>query len=772
MKGFLRKVLPAMVLALWVPTAAPESFTVSDIEVEGLQRVSAGNVFGALPVEIGDRVNDSLLSDSIRTLFRTGLFADVSLARDGDVLIVEVEERPSISDIEVEGNENIETEQLMEGMRQAGVEEGQIFQRATLERLELEILRSYVAQGRYNADVQAEVEELPRNRVAINFNINEGDVAAIQHINIIGNEEYSDSDLISRMELRETGWWNSITNKDKYAREKLSGDLETLRSHYLNNGFVDFTVESSNVSLAPDKQQVFVTLAIDEGPQYSVREVKLEGNLIVEEEELEQLIVLEEGETFSQERMTLTSNLITRRLGREGYSFANVEATPQTHDDGTTTVVFDVQPGKRTYVRRVRFKGNTSTHDEVLRQEMRQMEGGVASSDRIESSRTQLQRTGFFERVTVDTSPVSGTDDQVDVTYSVEEQPTGSLSANVGFSQVSGLIFGANVSEENFFGSGRSASIGLNSSESVNSANISYTNPFYTVDGVSRGFSLQARETDFEEEDISSFVLDTITARMSFGYPISNNTRLNFGPGYAYNRVTAGRFPAVEINDFIEEEGDSQSAFLLRGSIVRNTHNRGRMPTAGSRNSLSIESAVPGSDLTYFKIRHKTDSFFPIDNNQRWVGRLRTEIGFGDGYGDVSAMPFYEHFFAGGYGSVRGYEANSLGNESTPSPNATFQRERPFGGNVLVETSAQLIFPIPFAGDSRSMRAAVFVDGGNVFDTNQDFDPAADEIRYSAGVSFEWITAIGPLGFSLAEPLNNKAEDDTRRFQFSLGQQF
>ena len=772
MKGFLRNVLPAIVLALWVPTAAPESFTVSDIQVEGLQRVSAGNVFGALPVDIGDRVNNSLLSESIRTLFRTGLFSDVSLARDGDVLIVEVEERPSISDIEVEGNENIETEQLMEGMRQAGVEEGQIFQRATLERLELEILRSYVAQGRYNADVQAEAEELPRNRVAINFNINEGDVAAIQHINIIGNEQYSDSDLISLMELRETGWWNSITNKDKYAREKLSGDLETLRSHYLNNGFVDFTVESSNVSLAPDKQQVFVTLAIKEGPKYSVRDVKLEGNLIVPKEELEKLVVLEKGETFSQQRMTLTSNLITRRLGREGYSFANVEAVPRTHDDGTATVVFDVQPGKRTYVRHIKFRGNTATHDEVLRQEMRQMEAGVASSERIESSRTQLERTGFFKRVNVETSPVAGTDDQVDVIYTVEEQPTGSLSANLGFSQVSGLIFGANISEQNFFGTGRSASFGVNSSQSVNSANISYSNPFYTVDGVSRGFSLQARETDFAEEDISSFVLDTITARMTFGYPISNNTRLNFGPGYSYNRVKAGNFPAVEISDFIEEEGDSQSAFLLSGSIVRNTHNRGRMPTSGSRNSLSIESAVPGSDLTYFKIRHRTDSFFPIDSQHRWVARLRTELGYGDGYGDVSAIPFYEHFFSGGYGSVRGYEANSLGNESTPSPDASFRRERPFGGNVLVETSAQLIFPVPFAADSRSMRTAVFVDGGNVFDTTRGFDPAADEIRYAAGVSFEWITAIGPLGFSLAEPLNNKAEDDTRRFQFSLGQQF
>ena len=774
MKGLLRTLLPALVLALASLSASAETFRVSDIQVEGLQRVSAGNVFSALPIEVGDQVDDVTAADAIRNLFQTGLFADISLAREGDVLIVSVEERPSIARIEVEGNQNIETEQLMEGMRQAGVEEGQIFQRATLERLELEILRSYVAQGRYNADVNAEVEELARNRVAINFSINEGEVAAIQHINIIGNEAFTEEELISLMELRETGWWNSITNADKYAREKLSGDLESLRSHYLNRGYVEFSVESTNISLAQDKKQVFVTLAVDEGEQFKVREVTLNGNLIVDEEELRKLVVLEEGELFSQERMTMTTDLITRRLGREGYSFANVEATPRTHDDGTVTVAVDVQPGKRTYVRRIRFEGNTATHDEVLRQEMTQMEAGVASSSRIETSRNELERTGFFGQVSADTSPVPGTDDKVDVTYSVEEQPTGSLSANIGFSQTSGLIFGASVSEKNFLGSGRRASLGLNKSDSVTGANISYTNPFYTVDGVSRGFSLQARETDYEEEEVSSFVLDTISARMNFGYPISQYTRLNFGPGYEYNRIDPGRFPAVQVTDFIEEEGNSQSAFLLRGSIVRNTHNRGRMPTSGSRNSLTVETAVPGSDQTYYKITQRTDAYYSLTNNQRWVARLRTKFGYGDGFSDTGSMPFYEHYYAGGYHSVRGFEANSLGLEATrnQSEENYFRDDRPFGGNVLAEASAQLIFPVPFAADSRSMRSSLFLDGGNVFDTARGFDPAADEIRYSVGIGFEWITAIGPLGFSFAEPLNEQAEDDTRRFQFSLGQQF
>ncbi|XOZ34877.1 outer membrane protein assembly factor BamA [Halomonadaceae bacterium KBTZ08] len=772
MKGLLRTLLSAVMLALVSLSAPAETFQVSDIQVEGLQRVSAGNVFNALPVNVGDRVDDAAVADAIRNLFQTGLFADISMAHEDGVLIVSVEERPSIARIEVEGNQNIKTEQLMEGMRQAGVEEGQIFQRATLERLELEILRSYVAQGRYNADVNAEVEELPRNRVAINFSINEGDVAAIQHINIIGNEAFTDAELISLMELRETSWWNSITNADKYAREKLSGDLETLRSHYLNDGYVEFNIESTNISLAQDKKQVFVTLAVDEGQQFRVRDVRLEGNLIVDEEELRNLVALEEGELFSQQRMTMTKDLITRRLGREGYSFAKVQATPRPHDDGTVTVVVDVQPGERTYVRRVRFRGNTVTHDEVLRQEMTQMEAGVASSSRIENSRSELERTGFFGKVNVETSPVPGTDDQLDVTYTVEEQPTGSLSANIGFSQTSGLIFGASVSEKNFLGSGRRASFGLNKSDSVTSANLSYTNPFYTVDGVSRGFSFQARETDYEEEEVSSFVLDTLSARMNFGYPITRYTRLNFGPGYEYNRIEPGQYPAQEVQAFIAEETNSQSAFLLKGSIVRNTHNRGRMPTSGSRNSLTVETAVPGSDQTYYKITQRTDAYYPLTSSQRWVARLRTKFGYGKGFSDTGSLPFYEHYYAGGYHSVRGYEANSLGNRATPNEDDPFSDDRPFGGNVLAEASAQLIFPVPFAGERRNMRSAVFLDGGNVFDTARDFDPSMNEIRYSVGIGFEWITAIGPLGFSLAEPLNNEAEDDTRRFQFSLGQQF
>src|SRR5690554_6163236 len=484
------------ITATGMKPALADEFTVADIEVEGLQRVSAGSVFAGFPVNIGEQIDETRLAAAIKDLFGTGLFTDIQASRDGGILILTVRERPSITSIEIEGNKNIETGMLMDALAGAGLQEGQVFRRATLERLELEILRSYIGQGRYNARVKATAKVLPRNRVAIRLDINEGTVAAIQHINLVGNREFSDEQLRDLFELRTTSWWNSITNADKYARERLSGDLETLRSFYLDRGYLDFNVESSQVSISPDKRQVFIAIAIDEGPQYTISEIKLRGNLIVDEEELRKLIPVEAGDVFSRARMTAISETLSFRLGREGYAFANVNAVPEPGPDNTAAVTFFVEPGKRAYVRRINFSGNVSTRDDVLRQEMTQMEGGIASSDRIEFSKTRLERLGFFKMVNVDTVPVPGTDDLVDVNYSVEEQPTGSLSASVGFSQDSGIILGANVAENNFFGTGKRASFGVNVSDAVRSANISYMYPSYTVDGVSRGFSVFARETE------------------------------------------------------------------------------------------------------------------------------------------------------------------------------------------------------------------------------------------------------------------------------------
>ncbi len=759
------------ITATGMKPALADEFTVADIEVEGLQRVSAGSVFSAFPVNIGEQIDETRLAMAIKDLFRTGLFTDIEVSRDAGVLILAVKERPSISSIEIEGNKNIETDMLMDALAGAGLEEGQVFRRATLERLELEILRSYIAQGRYNARVKASAEELPRNRVAVRLDINEGTVAAIQHINIVGNQEFSDDELTDLFELRSTSWWNSLTNKDKYARERLSGDLETLRSFYLDRGYLDFSVESSQVSISPDKQQVFIAMALNEGPQYTISDIQLRGNLIVEEEELRKFIPVKEGDVFSRAQMTAISEALSFRLGREGYAFASVNAVPEPGDDNTAAVTFYIEPGKRAYVRRVNFSGNVSTKDEVLRQEMTQMEGGVASSDRIEFSKTRLERMGFFQTVDVETVPVPGSDDLVDVNYSVQEQPTGSLSASVGFSQNSGVILGASVSENNFFGSGKRVSFGVNFSDSVKSANVSYMDPYFTVDGVSRGFSLFARETDYEEEDISSYLLDEYGARMTFGYPTDSITRLNFGVGVTRSDIKKGIFSAQEVETFINEEGDSFTNYFLFGSWRRSTLNRGVLPTDGYSHSLSLDVAVPASDLTFYKASHRTDFYFPLVDTHNWVVRARTEVGYGDGYGDRSQMPFFEHFYSGGYGSVRGYRANSLGNRATNRVGDSSDPD-PFGGNLLTEAGLELIFPTPFAGDSRSMRTSFFLDAGQVFDTERGFDPEASEVRASAGVSFQWITAVGPLAFSLAKPLNDKPGDDTQVFQFSLGQTF
>ncbi|PSF14353.1 outer membrane protein assembly factor BamA [Marinobacter fuscus] len=759
------------IAATGMKPALADEFTVADIEVEGLQRVSAGSVFAAFPINIGDRMGEARLATAIKDLFSTGLFTDIEASRDQGVLILSVKERPSISSIEIDGNKNIETQMLMDALAGAGLEEGQVFRRATLEKLELEILRSYIAQGRYNARVKATAEELPRNRVAVRLDINEGSVAAIRHINIIGNQAFGDEELTDLFELRTSSWWNSLTNKDKYARERLSGDLETLRSFYLDRGYLDFSVESSQVSISPDKQKVFIAIALDEGPQYTISEIRLRGDLIVGEEELRKFIPVEAGDVFSRAKMTAISEALSFRLGREGYAFANVNPVPEPGEDNSAVVTFFVEPGKRAYVRRVNFEGNVSTKDEVLRQEMTQMEGGVASSDRIEFSKSRLERLGFFQGVEVDTVPVPGTDDLVDVNYRVQEQPTGSLSASVGFSQNSGVILGASVSENNFFGTGKRVSFGVNVSDSVKSANISYLDPYFTVDGVSRGFSLFARETDYEEEDISSYLLDEYGGRLTFGYPMDSITRLNFGLGVTQSNIKPGVFSAQEVRDFITEEGDSFNNYFLFTSWRRSTLNRGVLPTDGYSHSVSLDVAVPGSDLTFYKATYRTDFYFPLVDSSNWVIRARTELGYGDGYGDRTQMPFFEHFYSGGYGSVRGYRANSLGNKAE-RVSGDLSDPDPFGGNVLTEAGLELIFPTPFAGDSRSMRTSFFVDAGQVFDTERGFDPEFTEVRTSAGLSFQWITAVGPLAFSLAKPLNDKAGDDTQVFQFSLGQTF
>nr|WP_235898678.1 outer membrane protein assembly factor BamA [Parahaliea maris] len=850
------------------PLAAAQtssSFIVSDIRVEGLQRISAGSVFAAMPLAVGDLVNEDALRAAARSLFATGNFDDIRIGRDGNVLVIMVAERPSISEINIEGNKAIETEALMDGLKSAGLAVGQVFQRSTLEGMQLELQRQYVQQGRYDANIETEVLPEPRNRVSINIDVDEGTVAAIKHINVVGNEVFDDEELTDLFELKTTGWLSFFTNDDKYSREKLTGDLETLTSYYMDRGYLQFSIDSTQVSVSPNKEEVYITANVTEGEKFTVGQVDLSGDLVLPESDLRRFVLVSEGQTFSQQLVTSTEEYLTRRLGNEGYNFAKVTGIPEVNeDDNTVAMKFFIDPGKRTYVRRVGFAGNMKTADDVLRREMRQMEGAPASAAAIEQSRVRLERLGYFSKATVETPEVPGHDDLIDVDFTVEEQSSGSIGASFGYAQDAGLILGLNLQQDNFLGTGRRVGIALNSSRYQDLYNFSYTNPYYTEDGVSRGFNVFYRSTDLSEVNVASYTTDTLGAALNFGYPIGETQRLGFSFGVSNTEITAGRFAVQEIkasprlqegvdfyydstydpiNDiftgveelmpvdalpdgsltipsdpgFLDLHGNEYLNWTITGSWTQSTLNRGRLATRGASQSVALEVAVPGSDLEFYKLTYRGEIFFPIVNE--WTLRFRTELGYGDGYGDTQSLPFYEHFFAGGFGSVRGFESNTLGPRSTPAelydvdqpvtgvdedgnaieiggPNGSqfgyvrdpatgkllFTTVRddpdPFGGNVLIEGSAELLFPLPFIKDRSKLRSAFFVDAGNVFNTQCSsnqlncFDVDADEFRYSVGVGVSWITGFGPMTFSLAKPLNAGPDDDEEVFQFTLGRGF
>ncbi len=784
-----RLLLPAVLAALMIAEVHAESFTISDIRVNGLQRVSAGSVFGALPLNVGEEADDRALVEATRGLFKTGFFQDIQLGRDGDVLVITVVERPSISGIEIEGNKAISSEDLLKGLNQSGLAEGEIFQRATLEGVRNELQRQYVAQGRYSAEIETEVIPQPRNRVALKININEGTVAAIQHINVVGNSVFADEDLIDLFELKTSNWLSFFRNDDKYAREKLSGDLERLRSYYLDRGYINMDISSTQVSITPDKKHVYITVNVDEGEKYSVREVKLSGDLKVPEEDIRSLLLVKEGQVFSRKVMTTTSELITRRLGNEGYTFANVNGVPEAHDeDNTVSITFVIDPGKRAYVNRINFRGNTKSEDEVLRREMRQIEGGWASTYLIDQSKTRLERLGFFKEVNVETPQVPGTDDQIDVNYSVEEQASGSITASVGFAQNAGLILGGSITQNNFLGTGNKVSVGLTRSEYQERYNFGFVDPYWTADGVSLGYNAFYRTTDYDEldTDVSSYAVDSYGVGASIGYPISETSRLTYGLTVQQDDISTGVFTVDEIFDFLEQEGDSYLNLKASVGWSESTLNRGVMATRGHSQSLVFETTVPGSDLSFYKIDYRGQVFKPLSEN--YSLRFHTQLGFADSFGSTSELPFYEHYYAGGFGSVRGFEDSSLGPRSTPStgvnPGTQLDPDQdplPFGGNVLVQGGVELLFPMPFVKDQRSLRTALFWDVGNVFDTNCSASQEAvsdscsldaGSLASSVGVGLTWITALGPLSFSLAMPVVKPDDADTQVFQFSLGQTF
>lgn len=781
-----RYLLPALLLILLAPGAFADAFQISDIRINGLQRVSAGSVFAALPLDIGEQVDDQSLVEASRSLFRTGFFEDIQLGRDGNVLVITVVERPSIAAIELEGNKAIVSEDLLSGLTAAGLAEGEIFQQATLDGVRNELLRQYVAQGRYSASIETEVIAEPRNRVTLKIDINEGSVASIKNVNVVGNTVFSNADLTDLFELKSSNLLSFFRNDDKYSREKLSGDLERLRSWYLDRGYINMDIASTQVSITPDKKNVYVTVNVNEGELYTVSDVKLSGDLVVDESVLDELLLIEPGQVFSRQVMTSSSELISRRLGNEGYTFANVNGIPDVNEeDRTVSVTFFVDPGKRAYVNRINFRGNTKTDDEVLRREMRQMEGGWASTYLIDQSKVRLERLGFFKEVDVETVQVPGADDLIDVNYSVEEQPSGSITASLGFAQGTGLILGASISQNNFFGSGNRVSVSANRSEYQTALSFGFLNPYFTVDGVSLGYNAFYRATDYDElnVDISSYAVDSYGAGFNIGYPISDTSRLSFGLTAQQDEIKEGVFTVQEISEFLRLEGDTFTNFKFNSTWSQSTLNRGVFPDRGFSQSASLETTLPGSDLYFYKLDYRAQRFFPV--SQDLTLRMHTNLGYARRFGSTEKVPFYEHYYAGGIGSVRGFRDSTLGPKSTPNLNDPDRDELPFGGNIKVTGGAELIFPVPFIKDQRALRTVLFLDAGNVYDSycstttlpSGDTNPGcgkfdAGELRYSAGIGLSWLTALGPLGFSLAAPLNSDSADDTQVFQFTLGQTF
>ena len=757
-------------LALFSSVAVAQTFTVQDVRLEGLQRVEPGLVLRNFDIDSGQDIDQRDIAEATRRVFRTGYFDDVRIGRDGDVLILNLKERPALSLIRLEGNDVIEDEALLEGLKQSGLQEGEVFKRATLDRIRQDLLRMYAGQGRYGAAIEAEVESLTGNRVALNIDIKEGKVATIQHINIIGNTLYSDEELKDLFTLQLPSFWKLFNDDDKYAREKLAGDLERLRSHYLDRGFINFSIDSSQVSLSPDKKHVYITVSVTEGEKFTVGDVAVAGDLVVPEQELMDVVVIKQGSVFSRREMTESQDALIKKLGDNGYLFANVSPVPAVNDDGTVALQFFVSPGKQTYVRRIGIKGNTKTADQVSRRSMAQMEGGLASTANIERSKQKIAQTGYFRDVSVETIPVPGTDDQVDLQYSVIEDSTGNLSASVGFSQTSGAILNLSVEQDNFLGSGNSVGFGVTQSDTITEYKFSFTEPYYTVDGVSRGYNFYSRETNYDEENVSNYSTDTLGAGVNFSYPMDDYQRIGFSLAYEGMKIKTVTDTSDEILDFIAREGDDYNFFVTKFSWSDNHLNRRIFPTSGYSQSASLEIALPGSDLTYHKEQYKVNWYKPLSEDEGWVVAAKGKVGYAGSLGD-NDLPFFKHFYSGGLSSIRGFDSNTLGPRDSEN--------EPYGGDFVVNGSAELIFPIPFIENNNSMRALVFTDVGNVFltdcpavSTTCESGINLDDIRLTTGLGFSWLTPIGPLSIALSKPIISESGDDEQFFEFALGRTF
>ncbi|WP_443641486.1 outer membrane protein assembly factor BamA [Candidatus Njordibacter sp. Uisw_039] len=759
MKQIILAVLLSCTLAVsQMATAA--SFIIEDIHIEGLQRLTSSQAFAQLPLKIGDEADERSLAYATRSMFKSGYFEDIHLEQEGNLLLVIVQERPAIGFISLEGNKILKTEDLRSALKAAGLKEGEIFKRATLAQIELELERQYNRLGRYSVLVESVVTDLDENRVSIDVKVNEGVTSSISHINIIGNDSYTDAQLADLMSLKTPGFWTLFTKDDQYSREKLTADLENIRSYYLNKGYVLFNIESTQVAISANKTEVFITINLVEGTQFNIGKISIAGQYSLEEADIWALVDAPAGQVFSRQNFVNAAANVQQLFGDNGFAFAEVQPVPLVNEaQKTVDVQYQIRSGKRTYVRRIDFRGNTRTGDDVLRREMRQMEGTVASMADITTSKLRLQRLGYFTEVAVETTLVDGTDDQLDVEFNVEEGLTADWSLMFGYSDGDGAFWGGSVNQNNFLGTGNKMEASFTSSSSTDQYRFSYLNPYYTVDGVSRGIDLYYTKRDYSKVDVSDFATDTVGAGMRFGYPINDYTRLDFKMGYERMDLKLGSSPATEAATFVAAEGQKYKQFKTSVNWNNNTLNDFWYPTTGSTHGVNLDLTLPNSDLSFYQLSYDYRNFVPLNYNESLVFSTGARVGLLGAYGSTTIAPFFANYYSGGFGSVRGFANNSLGPKNSNNV--------PLGGQLITTASAELIFPL--FSDMPSVRTSLFTDIGNVY-TSGEF--TAGELRVSGGLNLAWLTPVGPLTLVVANPLRQKTGDKTQSTHITLGSPF
>jgi outer membrane protein insertion porin family len=747
-------VASALSFAAW----AVEPFVVRDIRVEGVQRTEPGTIFSYLPIKVGDRVTDEKISDAVKALYATGFFRDVRLEAQGDVLIVAVQERPTISSLTFSGNKEFDTDTIKKALKDIGIAEARIFDRSALDRAEQELKRQYITRGKYAANIQTTVTPQERNRVAINFTIDEGESAKITRINIVGTKEFTEKQLLSEMTLTTPGWFTWYTKNDQYSKQKLSADLEALRSFYQNRGYLEFNVDSTQVSITPDKEDIYITLNITEGPRFSVGDVRIAGDLVVPESELAPLVQLKSGDVFSRAKLQASAKDISDRLGAEGYAFANVNAVPELdRDNAKASFTFYVDPGRRAYVRKINITGNSKTKDEVIRREFRQIEDAWYDGPRIERSKVRVRRLNYFDNVTVETPPVPGSADQVDVEVSVTEKSTGNLLAGVGYSSDEGIVLNASISQDNIFGTGNALSLGVNTGRFNRTYSMLFSQPYYTVDGVSRTLEAYDKSLDPTGLAISQYASDTLGTAVGFGVPITETDTINFGGRFEHTRITLFDNSPPVYQQFVNQFGFASNAYILTAGWSRDTRDDVLYPTRGRLQSVLVETGLPFGDLAYYKVQYTHAVYWPLYRD--FVLMARGDIGYGGGLSG-KPLPFFKGFFAGGVNSVRGYDTASLG------PQDEFGNA--LGGRRKIVGNLEAFYPI-IKGD-KAVRGSVFIDAGEIYANGQQSQ--FESFRYSTGIGVAWSSPIGPLKFSYAIPLNAREGDRQQRFQFQAGAAF